>query len=466
MTRHWTAAELAGASGGEILFGNPDARIGAISTDTRRIAPGDCFIALAGETHDGHAFVADALSKGAGAAVVSEWSGGAPAAQSVVIRVRDTLRALGEIARFHRLRFDIPVVAVSGSNGKTSTKEMAAAILGRSRKVLKNRGNFNNLIGLPLTLLELSAGHDIAIVEMGINVPGEMDRLARIGSPTVGIITNVHPAHLEGLESLDRIMEEKGKLWRALGTDGLAVVNLDDPRLARFAETLETRRITFSAVNPAADVSVASPVLVTEGQTRFSIRFRDAEIPVTLPAMGAHHARNALAAAAAALGTGATAEDVRAGLAAFEPVGQRMQCLRLRNGSVVVDDTYNANPGSLMAAVEAVRAACGGKPFAAVLGEMRELGPESASLHFDAGKRIGAAKPSLLVALGQMGSEILRGAQAAGMDASLCFHAQTHAEAVAFLRERIPEQAWVLVKGSRAMGMERVVEGLTGECLS
>ncbi|MCE5333436.1 MAG: UDP-N-acetylmuramoyl-tripeptide--D-alanyl-D-alanine ligase [Desulfobacteraceae bacterium] len=466
MTQHWTAAQLAGAAGGAILSGNPDTRIGVISTDTRKIAPGDCFIALAGENHDGHAFVADALKKGAGAAIVSEWNGAPPETQSAVIRVRDTLIALGAIARFHRSRFDIPVVAVSGSNGKTSTKEMVAAIFSRSRKVLKNKGNFNNLVGLPLTLLDLTEDHELAVVEMGINVPGEMERLARIGRPTVGIITNVHPAHLEGLQTVDRILEEKGKLWRALGPDGLAVVNMDDPMLARFAQTLDTRRITYSVEDPSADVGIASQILVSEGQTRFSIRFRGSEIPVALPAMGIHHARNALAAAAAALGTGASTEDVRTGLAAYEPVNQRMQCIRLRNGSVVVDDTYNANPGSLLAAVEAVLTASGGHPFVAVLGEMRELGAESGALHFEVGRKIGAAKPSRLVALGQLGREFLKGAQAAGMDASLCFHARDHEEAVAHLRANLPERAWILVKGSRAMAMEQVVEGLTGECLS
>jgi UDP-N-acetylmuramoyl-tripeptide--D-alanyl-D-alanine ligase len=459
-----TVATLAEAAGGEILSGDPGAQVRAISTDTRKIAPGDCFIALPGENHDGHAFVSDAISKGAGAVIVSErivFSRNTPAA---VIRVGDTLYALGELARLHRMKFDIPVIAVSGSNGKTSTKEMIAAIFSRTGKVLKNKGNFNNLIGLPLTLLGLSEEHSVAVVEMGINVPGEMERLAQIGSPTTAIITNIHPAHLEGLESIDRIMEEKGKLWKSLDSDGVAVVNLDDPMLSHFAQQINSRKVTCSLRNGAADVSVCSKIVVSEGNTSFRINAGGFEIPVSLPVMGIHHAQNALAATAAALSTGVSAEEAGAGLSGCTPVAQRMNCLKLRNGGVLVDDTYNANPRSMIAAVEAVLSASSGRPFVAVLAEMRELGPDSPLLHFEVGRRVGAAKPSRLITLGPLGIEILKGAQAAGLDESLCFHAGDHAEAADFLRRVVPEGAWILVKGSRGMTMEKVVEAMAGEC--
>jgi UDP-N-acetylmuramoyl-tripeptide--D-alanyl-D-alanine ligase len=458
-----TLSKLAEAAGGTILSGNPDAPVGAVSTDTRKITTGDCFIALAGENHDGHDFAPEAMRRGAGALIVSRWEGQFPD-RCAVIKVPDTLYALGEVARHHRNGFDIPVVAISGSNGKTSTKEMASAIFGRTRKVLKNKGNFNNLIGLPLTLLELNEEHDVAVVEMGINVFGEMSRLAEIGSPTVGIITNVHPAHLQGLESLDRIVEEKGKLWKALRPGGLAVVNLDDPRLSRFADHIDARKITYSHCDPAADVCACSPVVVSEGRTSFSLRYAGEEIPIVLPIMGMHHAQNALAASAAALGAGATVEEVRTGLASFEPVGQRMFCRRLPNGCVLIDDTYNANPASMLAAVEAVVAASSGNPFVAVLGEMRELGTQSPALHFGLGEKIGATKPSRLITLGDLGAEIIKGARKAGMSASLCYHAKNHAEAVDYLLQNLQEFAWILVKGSRGMTMERVVEGLTGKC--
>ncbi len=460
----WTVATLAEAAGGEILSGGPGAQVRAISTDTRQIAPGDCFIALPGENHDGHAFVSDAMGKGAGAVIVSEPTVFARDTSAAVIRVADTLYALGELARRHRMKFDIPVIAVSGSNGKTSTKEMIAAIFSRTRKVLKNKGNFNNLVGLPLTLLGLRKEHGVAVVEMGINVPGEMERLAQIGSPTAAIITNIHPAHLEGLGSIERIMEQKGKLWESLGSDGIAVVNLDDPMLSHFAEQIKARKVTCSLRNGVADVSVCSKIVVSPGNTSFRINAGGFEIPVSLQVMGIHHAQNALAAAAAALSTGASAEEVGAGLSGCTPVRQRMNCLKLRNGGVLVDDTYNANPCSMIAAVEAVLSASSGSPFVAVLGEMRELGRDSPVLHFEVGRKVGAAKPGRLITLGPLGVEILKGAQAAGLDESLCFHAADHAQAAEFLRRVAPEGAWILVKGSRGMTMEKIVEAMAGEC--
>ena len=381
---------------------------------------------------------------------------------TAVIMVEDTLYALGELARRHRMKFDIPVIAVSGSNGKSSTKEMIAAIFSRNRKILKNKGNFNNLIGLPLTLLELNEEHTAAVVEMGINAIGEMERLARIGSPTAAVITNIHPAHLEGLQSIDRIMEEKGKLWESLKPDGIAVVNLDDPMLSHFARRIGTRKITCSLTRGAADVSVCSQIVVSENGTSFRISACGSEIPVSLPVMGVHHAQNALAATAAALGTGASTGEVEAGLNTYEPLNQRMSCLKLPNGGFLVDDTYNANPRSMIAAVEAILSASSGRPFVAVLGEMLELGQDGPALHFDVGRTIGAAKPSGLITLGPLGHEILKGAQAAGLDESVCFHAGNHDEAVEFLRRIMPEGTWVLIKGSRGMTMERVVEAMVG----
>ena len=351
---------------------DPEAKVGAVCTDTRRIEPGDCFIALRGESRDGHSLRCCGSRKGRG--LGDRIRRGHPSARYFSRRNKGQRYSIcpGRTCAPAPAEVRHPGDSGFGQHGKTGAKEMVAAILGRSRKVLKNTGNFNNLIGLPLTLLGLNGEHGAAVVEMGINVPGEMERLAQIGSPTIAVITNIHSAHLEGLGSLDRIMEEKGKLWQSLDPHGVAVVNLDDPMLSRFAERIKARKITFSSTDAAADVSICSRIVVSEGKTTFRINAGGLEIPVSLPVMGAHYAENALAATAAALSAGAVAEDVEKGLACLPPVAQRMHCLKLSNGSVLVDDTYNANPGSMIAALEAVLSASSGSPFVAALGEMRD----------------------------------------------------------------------------------------------
>lgn len=459
----WTVTRLVTASGGRLVQGGSGESLRRVSTDTRTLGPGDIFVALPGERFDGHDFLSVAAGRGAAAVVVEEakgpWPGSLPAHVAVVV-VSDALYALGELAREHRGRTSIPVVGITGSNGKTSTKEMVAAILERRRTILKTEGNFNNLIGLPLTLLSLAPHHEVAVVEMGINVPGEMVRLAEIGAPTAGLITNIHPAHLEGLGSLEAILVEKGKLWEALGSDGLAVVNTGDERLFAFSKRIATRRVTWSLANGAADVTLAGPVRVEEGASRFSMAVDGKRVSVTLAVMGEHQVNNALAAAALAWGLGESAETIAEGLSSFRPVRQRMQVHRLPDGRLLVDDTYNANPQSMLAAALAVRKASAGKPFIAVLGEMRELGPESPALHRDVGRRVGATVPDRIYTLGEGGRAIVAGALDAGMVPSRCRQAASHDEIVAWLREDSLPEAWILVKGSRGMRMERVVEGL------
>ena len=457
----WTVSLLEQASGGKLSRGEGHVSVGKISTDTRALTPGDCFVALAGERFDAHDFLPAAVEAGARVLVVSKTGGlaGIPAHVAVIV-VEDTLVALGELARFHRLRHRIPVVGVSGSNGKTSTREMIAGILSLHRDVLKNYGNFNNLIGVPLTLLGLEERHRAAVVEMGISVPGEMARLARIAAPTVGVVTNIHPAHLEGLGSLDGILREKAKLWDALEEDGLAVVNMDDKRLFGYSEGLRCRKIAFSLSNPDALVRVDGTVGESNGASRFRLLLGGESVEVRLPVAGMHHVQNALAAAAVAWGMGESPEMVAEGLSRHQAVKQRMQMRPRRGGGMIVDDSYNANPGSMLAAVVAVRAAAGANPVAAVLGEMRELGEDGPRLHRDIGRNIGGMGLRLLVAMGDLGIEILEGAKEAGMPAQWCRHAATHDEAAERVRSEAPSNAWVLVKGSRTMAMERVVEGL------
>lgn len=460
----WNVAQLVEATGGALLQGDPSGGVRSISTDSRRIEPGDCFVALKGDIHDAHDFVGQTIASGARAVVVSairpEWSIGSGDPSPAFIKVDDTLHALGELARFHRRRFNIPLVGIGGSNGKTSTKEMVSAILSCRRRVLKNPGNLNNLIGVPLTLLGLTEEHEAAVMEMGISVPGEMERLAEIVAPTVGLLTNIHPAHLEGLGSLDDVLAEKGKLLELLGKDDVAVINWDDPMLRSFSSRLGCRVVRFGTGPEPVEVRLVSPVVVEDAMSRFEVGLGPGSISVALSVLGMHHVQNALAAAAVAHALGESPEVIARGLAGHGPVRQRMEMHRLERGVVLIDDTYNANPRSMISAVQAARDAAPGARLIAVLGDMRELGPGSPGMHREVGLQVGALGVDRLITLGELSAEIEAGAMEAGLDSSSCAHVSTHDEAVRKVCESLVAGAWIVVKGSRGMTMEKVVTGI------
>ncbi|MCU0571389.1 MAG: UDP-N-acetylmuramoyl-tripeptide--D-alanyl-D-alanine ligase [Syntrophobacteraceae bacterium] len=460
----WNVAQIVEATGGTLIQGDLSGGVRCISTDSRRIEPGDCFVALKGDFHDAHDFVGQTIASGAGAVVVSalrpEWSIGSGVPSAAFIKVPDTLHALGELARFHRRRFNIPLVGIGGSNGKTSTKEMVSAILSRRRRVLKNPGNLNNLVGVPLTLLGLADDHEAAVMEMGINVPGEMKRLAEIVAPTVGLLTNIHPAHLEGLGSLDDVLAEKGKLLESLGNDDVAIINWDDPRLRSFSSRLGCRVVRFGTGPEPVEVRLLGPVVVEDALSRFEVGLGSASVSIRLSVLGMHHVQNALAAAAVAHALGESPEVIAHGLAGHGPVPQRMEMHRLERGMVLIDDTYNANPRSMISAVQSARDAAPGARLIAVLGDMRELGPESPGMHREVGLQVGALGVDRLITLGELSAEIEAGAMEAGLDSSSCAHVSTHEEAVRKVCESLEEGAWIVVKGSRGMTMEKVVAGI------
>jgi UDP-N-acetylmuramoyl-tripeptide--D-alanyl-D-alanine ligase len=461
---HWTVANILEATGGRLLQGDAGRHVARISTDSRRIEPDECFVPLTGETFDGHDFIPAALARGVRACIVQARHKPVTAPGEVsLIEVPDTLCALGDLARYCRRRHTVPVVGITGSNGKTSTKEMLAAILEQSLRVLKNQGNFNNLVGAPLTLLELQPHHQVAIVEMGINVPGEMARLVEIVQPSVGLITNIHPAHLEGLKSPDDILAEKGQLWQSLKPDDLAVVNLDDQRLQRLSRSIAARRVTYSLADRAAHVRMVGDVRFCNGGAGFRLVIGADTVDITLPVLGMHQAQNALAAAAAAYGLCISPDQIARGLARHQPVRQRMQLHPLGDGTTIVNDTYNANPQSVLAAVRTVAAIGASRPIVVVLGEMRELGGDSAVLHRQVGSEIGRLPLDQLITLGELALEINRGAIEAGLDPARSTHAASHLEIVERLRNNWPRGGWILVKGSRGMTMEKVVEGILAQ---
>ncbi|MFZ5594679.1 MAG: UDP-N-acetylmuramoyl-tripeptide--D-alanyl-D-alanine ligase [Pseudomonadota bacterium] len=443
------AALGAGMSGGDALFQ-------AVNTDTRTIQPGDLFIALRGERFDGHAFVAEAAAKGAVAALVSE-----PVETALpLLRVADTRLALGRLGAAWRTRFTIPLIAVTGSNGKTTTKEMLAAIFARRGPVLATQGNLNNDIGVPLTLLRLRAEHRCAVIEMGANHPGEIAYLSELARPTVALITNAAMAHLAGFGSLDEIARTKGGIYAGLAGQGAGIVNADDAYAGFWRSLLGGRRCMTFGMREQADVSaLPGSVRCQLGDeaiiTAFQMRTPAGDIDVSFPLMGEHNVMNALAAAAAALAAGATLADVKDGLEAMQAVKGRLQVKKAGCGARVIDDTYNANPPSLLAAINVLASVAGRKVL--VLGDMGELGDDAPLFHRQVGERARQAGIDKLYATGELSRDA---AQAFGADGG---HYASHDELIAALAADLDAQTTVLVKGSRFMRMEQVVEALVKE---
>jgi UDP-N-acetylmuramoyl-tripeptide--D-alanyl-D-alanine ligase len=391
--------------------------------------------------------------------VEAAWAG-AHAAPLPVLAVADTLRALGAIARHHRRRFAVPLVGVTGSNGKTTTREMIACILATRGPVLKTEGNLNNEVGAPLTLLGLGPEHRAAVIEMGMNHAGEIDRIARIAEPRVGLVTLAAAAHLEGLGSIDAVADAKAELYRALPPDGIAVANADDERMLHRALASSRKVVTFSAVPGNADVSVLRIEPGAADGLRFSLGIGNRELPVHLPALvGAHNAANAAAAAAAAVSLGCTDREVVAGLARVAPVGRRLRLERLASGLLLLDDCYNANPSSVAAALRTLAdlARAEGRRRVAVLGDMLELGPVEVESHRRLGEEAARAGVEALAAFGPRSRHGAEAARAAGLPA---FHTEDMPALVEWARATVRPGDALLVKGSRGMKLERLVEAL------
>ncbi|MBN2497858.1 MAG: UDP-N-acetylmuramoyl-tripeptide--D-alanyl-D-alanine ligase [Deltaproteobacteria bacterium] len=455
-----TVVEAAEAAGGRLVQGLPATDLFAVSTDSRTPAPGALFVALAGEHFDGARFCGDAVEAGAVAVmlpIASRASGRwQPVPASVaVVEVEDTLRALGDLAAWHRGRHGCRVVGITGSNGKTTTKEMTVSVLGGAPDVAFNRGNFNNLIGMPLSLLGLRASHRHAVLEMGMNAPGEIARLAEIARPQVGVLTNVHPVHLLGLGGIEAVSRAKAELLEALPASGVAVINADDPFVLKAAERSPAQRLSFGT-SPVADVRIGA-VRQEKLELHFVLKLPEEEIELRLPHLGLHNAHNAAAAAAVGVAEGVAPAQIaeRLARAAWPPM--RMERKDLGVARLLVD-CYNANPRSVHAAIQTLTAVAAGERRLAVLGDMLELGEATAELHRQTGHVVAEAGLDALCAFGPAARDIARGARDAGMQDVL--ETESVDAAVGFLLDRLGEGAWVLVKGSRGMRMERIVEAL------
>lgn len=446
----YALGELAVATGGRLEGATAAAVATGVTTDSRDAVPGDLFVALRGPSRDGHDFVRDALDRGAVAALVARPVDGAPC-----LVVPDTLAALGRIARLHRDRINPTVIGVTGSVGKTTTAAMIAAVLGGRLRVHASEESWNAEQGVPLTLLGVTPGVQVAIVEMAMRGAGQIRDLVEIARPDIGVVTMVGESHLEFLGSLEAVATAKGELIEGLPERGAAVLNADDPRVLALRTRARCRVLTYGFA-PGADVRAEAVALRRDGAT-FGLVTSAGETAATIAALGTHNVRNALAAAAVGRALGLDLPELAAGLARIRPASMRLNLLEVGH-LTVLDDTYNASPTSTRAALEVLQETARGDRTIAVIGEMRELGAESERWHREVGEAAAAAGVAHLIAVGPGGRWIAEAARAAGLPRVAA--ADSAEEAVGILAAILERGDVVLVKGSRALGLERVVGAL------
>ncbi len=460
----WTGPDVLAAIGGKLVSGTGDFFFSGVSTDSRAIVPSELFLAIKGQTYDAHDYIKDVLEKGVSGFVVAKTCrpatvGRIKTAGGLCIEVDDTVRALGALARYRRRQTGLIVVAITGSNGKTSTKEMTARVLEQRYRVLATAGNFNNEIGLPLTLLRLEDSHQVAVLEMGMNAPGEIARLTGICEPDVGVVLNVGQGHLAGLGDIENVARAKGELIEVMGKNGASVLNADDPRVIRMAERAAGRVVTFG-VDADSDVSALNCRPEGTGYA-FDLLMPDADsaVSVRLTSCGRHLVSGALAAAAVGKLMDVPTADIVKGLEQFTPVSGRMTVIRTKAGFYVVDDTYNANPDSMRVAIETLKGLSGQKAGFLVLGDMFELGEQAASMHRLVGQWAAQSGAAGLFAVGENARKMAEGAIGAGMKKKKIFTGEKQ-EVAAALSASVSPGDWILVKGSRGMAMETVVAAI------
>jgi UDP-N-acetylmuramoyl-tripeptide--D-alanyl-D-alanine ligase len=449
------ADDLLRLTGGRLLARSPRPIRGA-AVDSRLVAPGNLFVALPGERTDGHAHLPEAVARGASAVLVTRPTHDAAALGDVtVVRVADGQAALGAVAAGWRRRFTPLVVGITGSIAKTSTKEAAAAVLGAARRTLRTEGNMNNEIGLPLTLLRLGPEHEAAVLEMGMYIGGEIAELAAMARPSIGVVTAVQPVHLSRIGSLEAVERAKGELLEALPADGTAILNEDDPIVARMDRRSVARTLRYGFAD-SADVRADSVTSAGLDGMRFRLQSPAGERAAAVPVPGRLSVHNALGGAAVGLAAGLDLDTIVAALAGGWAAPHRVEIVRLR-GATIVDDSYNASPGSVLAALELLAGLPGRR--VAVLGTMLELGEGHETGHVSVGEAAGRTV-ELLVVVGPGAQAIVEGARAAGLDAGRIHHVGDVDAALDVLRPRLRDGDAVLVKASRGIGLDRLVDAL------
>lgn len=457
----WTTSELVNATGGRLVCGDMTRSFSRIHIDSRHIAADDFFVAIKGENHDGHDFVADVIAAGVRGVMVSE-----PGSECckpyhdkgiVCIAVKDTKRALGDLAADLRKRSQVSVIAITGSNGKTTTKEMTASVVSGRFPTLSTQGNFNNDIGLPLTLFELRPEHKWAVLELGTNHPGEIQRLSEICRPDIGVITNIGPAHLEGLGSIEGVMHAKGELLNSIRPGGTCVLNADDANVRRLGENAQAA-VFYYGFSGQSTVR-AKDVIETKAGTSFILTLPSEQIDIDLPIPGRFMVSNALAASTVGHLLGLSARDIKSGLETFKPVAGRMKVIASKKGIHFIDDAYNANPASMQAAINTLESLKGSDRGFFIAGDMFELGAQAPAMHQQIGAMAAESQIARLYVAGEFSAAVAAGARQQGMAPQDIFSG-TLDDIFYDITERLLPGDWVLVKGSRAMGMEKLVSKL------
>jgi len=451
----FTISDIAEFTGGRVI-GCDDSEVSGVSTDSRSVSAGELFVPLQGVSFDGHDYLTAVADQGIQAVLASEsWLADHSLPDMLTcIAVNDTLRSLGDLAAAFRQRYDVPLVGVTGSNGKTTCKEMLATILDQIGPGLKTAGNLNNLIGLPQMIFRLRPEHGWGVLEMGMSEPGEIDRLAEIAAPLVGVVLNAFPAHLESMGTVENVARAKGELLLRLPPGGCAVVNADDPLIAVQPSPEGVRRITFGL----KDAEIRATAITSRGVRgqRFTLHIGEESNVVTLAAFGRHNIYNALAAAAAAHALGIPPEIIASGLELFQPYDKRFN-LEKSGGILLIDDSYNANPASVGAALATLAELKGGSTAFVALGDMLELGSNEAELHRMVGVQAAQVADRLYL-YGPLGAQVAEGAISAGLPAEAVVTGLTHPEIAADIINNAAEGDFVLLKGSRGMKMENIAE--------
>ncbi|HZK27764.1 MAG TPA: UDP-N-acetylmuramoyl-tripeptide--D-alanyl-D-alanine ligase [Thermoclostridium sp.] len=440
------------------LIGDELVSVDKVSTDTRALVEGSLFVAIRGKSYDGHEFIDQAFEKGA-MIVISEEEHVVSEGTALII-VEDTIKALGELARNYIKCFDIPIIAITGSVGKTTSKEMIAQVLSTQYNVHKTKGNFNNHIGLPLSVLELNKDHDVAVFEMGMNAIGEIDYLSKIIRPDIGVVTNIGISHIEKLGSRQNIFSAKLEIIHGMKDNSKLILNGDDELLSGL-EGLLPMPVSFYGINENSDVYAYGIESMGESGVRFNIEIGNQEVKIILPVPGIHNVSGALTAVACGLELGISNENIKKGLAQYSNEKMRLNIFQY-DGVKIINDSYNAAPDSTMAAITVLREVAGARRSIAVLGDMFELGEYAAQAHEDVGAFAVRENIDYLIAIGDLAKDYVIGAVKAGMSDNNIKHFSNSESAVGFLKGFIKLYDVVLFKGSRGMNLDKVIENIFG----